>query len=129
MPTNTILPIIISNGHLVDSSIEGNLLSVLETTWNLVKENLRNFAQSPRFFTKMELAFGVGINSTDLQQAWLAGQFALPSIEIRPKTDLNAALWGVCDRDWQDLLGTGVIEKLCFGSFSFSFIKRIRLLD
>ena len=90
MPTNTILPII-SNGLLVDSSIEGNLLSVVETAWNLVRENLRNFAQSPEFVAKMELAFGVGVNPTDLRQAWLAGQFALPPIEIRPRTELNGA--------------------------------------
>jgi hypothetical protein len=90
MATNTILPII-SNGLLVDSSIEGNLLSVLETAWDLVREDLRNFAQSPEFVAKMEFAFGVGVNPIDLRQAWLAGQFTLPPIEIHPRAELNGA--------------------------------------
>jgi hypothetical protein len=52
---------------------------------------LRIFAQSPEFAAKMELAFGLGVEATDLRQAWVAGEFMLPPIEIRPIAELNGA--------------------------------------
>jgi hypothetical protein len=74
------------------SGVEDSLLSVLATANNLVTEELQEFAQSPDFATKMELAFGPDINISPLQAAWAAGDFSgLPQIEVRSRTDINGA--------------------------------------
>jgi hypothetical protein len=94
MATNKIVPIIIDEGLLLDSLTEGggSLLSVLEIANNSVRGRLRDFAQSPDFAAKMELAFGQGVNVSSLQAAWAAGDFTmLPQIEVRSRWDINGA--------------------------------------
>jgi hypothetical protein len=70
--SSTLVPIIIDEGLLLDSlpGVGGSLLYVLETAWSSVTELLRDFAQSPEFAAKMELAFGQDVNVSELQTAW-----------------------------------------------------------
>ena len=94
MATNNILvPIIIDDSLLSDPLTEGgeSLLSLLETAWNSVTEMLHDFAQSLEFAAKMELAFGQGVNVSELQQAWTRGEVRFPTIEIVAAEALNGA--------------------------------------
>lgn len=76
MATNLIVPITVSDALLSDHRTGGedSLFYVLETAQNSVAEILRDFAQSPEFAAKMELAFGQGVKLSELQEAWAAGE-------------------------------------------------------
>ena len=94
MIDNDIFPVIIDEGLLLDpiTGVGDNLLSILATANNLARDMLRDFAQSPDFAAKMELAFGQGINVSPLQSAWMAGNFSmLPQIEVRSRSEINGA--------------------------------------
>ncbi|MFM6663384.1 MAG: Calx-beta domain-containing protein [Microcystis panniformis] len=94
MASNTLVPIIIDEGLLLDSltGVGGSLFYVLETAWSSVTELLRDFARSPEFAAKMKLAFGQDVNVSELQTAWAAGDFSkLPQIEVRLRSHLNGA--------------------------------------
>jgi hypothetical protein len=91
---NTIFPIIIDDGLLLDplTGVGDSLLSVLETANNSVRVMLREFALSPEFAVKMELAFGPEVNVSQLQAAWIAEDFSmLPKIDVRSRWDINGA--------------------------------------
>ncbi|MCA2692547.1 MULTISPECIES: hypothetical protein [unclassified Microcystis] len=64
MASSTLVSIIIDEGLLLDSlpRVGGSLFYVLETAWSSVTERLRDFARSPEFAAKMELAFGQDVN-------------------------------------------------------------------
>jgi Ca2+-binding RTX toxin-like protein len=94
MASSTLVSIIIDEGLLLDSlpRVGGSLFYVLETAWSSVTERLRDFARSPEFAAKMELAFGQDVNVSELQTAWAAGDFSkLPRIEVRLRSHLNGA--------------------------------------
>jgi hypothetical protein len=64
MSTNQLLPIIV-DGVLLPDSLTGELepfVSVLDIAWDSVKDSLRAFAERDDFVSKMELAFGQGID-------------------------------------------------------------------
>ena len=90
---NQLVPVIIDDVLLIDT-LTGDrdiLFSVVETAWNSARDRLRDFAQSPDFVAKMELAFGQGVNVSSLQEAWATGEVESPTIEIRPAAELNGA--------------------------------------
>lgn len=92
MSTEKIVPIIINNDLLLNAlTEEESLLSVLDSAWHSATEKLQNFAQSPDFIDKMELAFGQGVNVSSLQKTWTRNEIGLPPIEIVAAETLNGA--------------------------------------
>jgi Ca2+-binding RTX toxin-like protein len=71
--------------------IESDLL-ILQKAESLALQKLQNLASSPDFSAKMKVAFGEGIDVTELQAAWAAGDFsAIPKIEVRSRSQINGA--------------------------------------
>ncbi|MGK7926361.1 MAG: cadherin-like domain-containing protein [Spirulina sp.] len=59
----------------------------------IARSHLRNFASSPDFASKMQLAFGEKIDASGLQTAWKNENFSIiPDIEVRSQVELNGAL-------------------------------------
>lgn len=77
------------------NSVDRNLLNLVQTTQLVAKEQLRQFAESPDFISKMEVAFGSSFDAQtalDLRAGWAKGDFSLfPSIDIVPSSIMNGA--------------------------------------
>lgn len=83
---------------LFDTSTDNSLLYVVETTKNLIREKLQEFAQSLDFMSQMEIAFGSVENIANLSEvyslksAWLSGNLSsFPAIEMCQAVDINGA--------------------------------------
>jgi VCBS repeat-containing protein len=71
--------------------IESDLF-ILQKAESLALQELQSIARSSDFNAKMKVAFGEGIDVTQLQAAWAAGDFsAIPKIEVRSRSDINGA--------------------------------------
>ena len=78
-----------TNGLLFD---EVTGMPVLEPVLQLTQEWLQEFAASPEFVDKMQLAFGDGVNVASLQDVWASGSLGtLPEIEVRSAAEINGA--------------------------------------
>jgi hypothetical protein len=69
---------------------------MLNATWQPILKyalaKLRKFARSADFDASLKQVFGVEIESTELKQAWLAGNFGtLPNLEIIASSQINNA--------------------------------------
>jgi uncharacterized repeat protein (TIGR01451 family) len=74
-----------------DNQTNNILISPLE----LAKNQLYSFANSSDFQTKMQLAFGVAVDSNSFQIAWQNQDFSvIPNIEVRTVSELDGAIGG-----------------------------------
>jgi RHS repeat-associated protein len=69
---------------------QNDLLSLQEAE-SLARQKLQAFARSSDFSVKMKVAFGEGVDVSELQDAWEAGEVRFPTIEIRSAAELNGA--------------------------------------
>ena len=68
------------------------MLAALQPVWQLALVRLQNFAADPEFDTKMQLAFGAGVDTDKLRQDWLVETFNFPKTEIRSASEINGAM-------------------------------------
>lgn len=74
----------------IDTSV--SFAQLQEQALQLAQKRLQSFATTPDFTAKMQLAFGQGIDVTNLRQAWAVRDFsAIPKIEIRAAAEINGA--------------------------------------
>lgn len=67
--------------------------SIITSALELAKNQLYSFANSSDFQTKMQLAFGVAVDSNSLQIAWQNQDFSvIPNIQILSGTELGEAI-------------------------------------
>ena len=67
--------------------------SIITSALELAKNQLYSFANSSDFQTKMQLAFGVAVDSNSFQIAWQNQDFSvIPNIEVRTGTELGGAI-------------------------------------
>ncbi|AFW96022.1 hypothetical protein ANA_C13352 [Anabaena sp. 90] len=67
--------------------------SIITSALELAKNQLYSFANSPDFQTKMQLAFGVAVDSNSFQIAWKNQDFSvIPNIEVRTGSELGGAI-------------------------------------
>ncbi|MFM6079338.1 MAG: Calx-beta domain-containing protein, partial [Dolichospermum sp.] len=67
--------------------------SIITSALELANNQLYSFANSPDFQTKMQLAFGVAVDSNSLQIAWQNQDFSvIPNIQILSGAELGGAI-------------------------------------
>ncbi|ALB39647.1 MULTISPECIES: hypothetical protein [unclassified Anabaena] len=67
--------------------------SIITSALELAKNQLYSFANSSDFQTKMQLAFGVAVDSNSFQIAWKNQDFSvIPNIEVRTGSELGGAI-------------------------------------
>ena len=67
--------------------------SIVTSALELAKNQLYSFANSSDFQTKMQLAFGVAVDSNSFQIAWQNQDFSVvPNIEVRTGSELGGAI-------------------------------------
>jgi uncharacterized repeat protein (TIGR01451 family) len=67
--------------------------SIVTSALELAKNQLYSFANSSDFQTKMQLAFGVAVDSNSFQIAWKNQDFSvIPNIEVRTGSELGGAI-------------------------------------
>ena len=71
-------------------SLELDSLNLLQSALTGSQNDLSSFANDSDFTQKMAIAFGDSIDPSQLQTAWLNGDFSsFPPIEVRYQSDLN----------------------------------------
>ncbi|MBD2194135.1 MULTISPECIES: DUF4114 domain-containing protein [Calothrix] len=74
-----------------DSDKQSN--NVIKSALELAKNQLYSFANSPDFQPEMQLVFGLGVNTTGIQNAWQNQDFSIiPDIQIRSGAELAGAV-------------------------------------
>ena len=63
----------------------------LEQALLLAQKQLQDFGLNPEFSNKMRLALGEAVDATELREAWIAGDFTLPSLEICSRAEIGGA--------------------------------------
>ena len=72
---------------------DDNDQSIITSALELAKNQLYSFANSSDFQTKMQLAFGVAVDSNSFQIAWKNQDFSvIPNIEVRAGSELGGAI-------------------------------------
>ena len=77
--------------HLFEQQNLSEHNSLLESTADIIRDSLQNFASLPSFNNRMMLAFGNNVDIDSLKTSWQTGNVAFPAIEIVSASTIDGA--------------------------------------